>query len=140
MALTLRLFGAAASRAALYQSPAVSQLPYYDWNQSRNMATLKEVKARIKSVKSIQKITKSMKLVATTRLKKAEEAFEKNKPSLLRMDEFLMEMKADAVETPKTEEEGHKDNRLVVCLTTERGLCGSVNRFLLKNEMVIFKI
>jgi len=128
MALTLRLFGAA-GRLAFSQTAAVSQVPYYDWNSNtRNMATLKEVKARIKSVKSIQKITKSMKLVATTRLKKAEEAFQKNKPSLLRLDEFLLEMKADAGETSKTEvEEGHKGTHLVVALTTERGLCGSVN-------------
>jgi len=68
-----------------------------------------------------------MKLVATTRLKKAEESFEKNKPSLVRMDEFLEEMKADASSAPVTEEEGAKKNNLLVCLTTERGLCGSVN-------------
>jgi F-type H+-transporting ATPase subunit gamma len=97
--------------------------------QCRNMATLKEVKNRIKSVTSIQKITKSMKLVATTRLKKAEEMFDANKPSLLRLNDFLMEMNADAFEgeeapapevTPET-------NQLVICMTTERGLCGSVN-------------
>ena len=128
MALTLRLFGGA-GRLALAQTAAVYQTPYNEWSNSRNMATLKEVKARIKSVTSIQKITKSMKLVATTRLKKAEEAFEKNKPSLLRMDEFLTEMKADAVETPATEDEGVNKSNLVVCLTTERGLCGSVNRY-----------
>jgi len=126
MALTLRLFGAA-GRLALGQSAAVSQVPYYDYNYSRNMATLKEVKARIKSITSIQKITKSMKLVATTRLKKAQEAFEKNKPSLLRLDEFVVEMKADAGAPLAVEEEGQKGKHLVICLTTERGLCGSVN-------------
>jgi len=132
MSLALRLFGGAGRLALAAQTAAVYQTPYYDWNNSRNMATLKEVKARIKSVTSIQKITKSMKLVATTRLKKAQEAFERNKPSLLRMDEFLAEMKADAAAAPVTEEEGAKKSNLVVCLTTERGLCGSVNSTITK--------
>jgi F-type H+-transporting ATPase subunit gamma len=120
MALSLRLFPTAL-QMAMRPYPMAS----YDFNQQRNMATLKEVKARIRSIKSIQKITKSMKLVATTRLKKAELAFEKNKPSLLRLDEFLMEMKSDAV---VTEQEQPGKRHLIVCMTTERGLCGSVNR------------
>ena len=97
--------------------------------QSRDMATLKEVKNRIKSVTSIQKITKSMKLVATTRLKKAEEMFAANKPSLLRLDDFLMEMKGDAADGAEDVPAPTGDKKVVLCLTTERGLCGSVNRF-----------
>jgi F-type H+-transporting ATPase subunit gamma len=115
------------ARLAMQPMPMLASqnsLGLYDFNQRRNMATLKEVKARIRSVKSIQKITKSMKLVATTRLKKAEEAFDKNKPSLLRLDEFLLDMKSDAGAEEAAQSKG---NHLVVCLTTERGLCGSVN-------------
>jgi len=121
----MRLFPTAV-RLAMQPMPltAPNTFGLYDVNQRRNMATLKEVKARIRSVKSIQKITKSMKLVATTRLKKAEEAFEKNKPSFLRLDEFLMEFKSDA---GAAEAQGKPTNQLVVCVTTERGLCGSVN-------------
>ena len=126
---TARLSGSFAYRyAAISSNPSALsgwQLPL-DGNQTRNMATLKEVKARIRSVTSIQKITKSMKLVATTRLKKAEEAFAKNKPSFVRLDDFLMEMKSDANFSSEAKPEDH---HLVVCLTTERGLCGSVNRF-----------
>jgi ATP synthase F1 gamma subunit len=102
------------------------------------MANLKEVKARIRSVTSIQKITKSMKLVATTRLKKAEEAFAQNKPSFLHMDNFLTEMKEDSGFEMSEDPEGH---HYVICLTTERGLCGSVNRFVgffLWEEFIIF--
>jgi len=122
---TARLSSSFGYRFALSNPSAfVGLQANFDGNQTRNMATLKEVKARIRSVKSIQKITKSMKLVATTRLKKAEEAFEKNKPSFLRIDDFLMEMKADAGFSFAEKPEGH---RLIVCLTTERGLCGSVN-------------
>merc|ERR1719329_996909 len=67
-----------------------------------------------------------MKLVATTRLKKAEEMFALNKPSLLRLDDYIMEMKGDAAdgEEAATPTGGSK---LVMCLSTERGLCGSVN-------------
>eukprot|EP00009_Paramoeba_aestuarina_P006322 CAMPEP_0201518100 /NCGR_PEP_ID=MMETSP0161_2-20130828/9012_1 /ASSEMBLY_ACC=CAM_ASM_000251 /TAXON_ID=180227 /ORGANISM="Neoparamoeba aestuarina, Strain SoJaBio B1-5/56/2" /LENGTH=330 /DNA_ID=CAMNT_0047915767 /DNA_START=62 /DNA_END=1054 /DNA_ORIENTATION=+ len=123
--------GLAANRSALVGSSAypmayASPLMMNQY-QSRDMATLKEVKNRIKSITSIQKITKSMKLVATTRLKKAEEMFEANKPSLLRMDDFLMEMKGDAVDGEEEAAAATGGKKLVMCLTTERGLCGSVN-------------
>jgi len=99
-----------------------------DGQQARNMATLKEMKNRIRSVKSIQKITKSMKVVASTRLKKANEGMLKNKPSLLRMEEFFTEYQKDSV--PK--EKKPVKNYLVVCVTTERGLCGGVNSSVVK--------
>jgi len=125
--LTWRAYGAAARMT--FGQPMTAHFlnnPYfYDMDQSRNMASLKEVKKRIKSVKAIQKITKSMKLVATTRLKKAEEGFEKNEPSYLRLQDFLIPFQSEGA---RIDDEAVKSGReIILCLTTERGLCGSVN-------------
>mmetsp|Transcript_9981 Transcript_9981/g.28074 ORF Transcript_9981/g.28074 Transcript_9981/m.28074 type:complete len:318 (+) Transcript_9981:102-1055(+) len=116
-------------RAAMLRYGAVGARPVlqmdlaqYD-QQTRGMATLKELKLRIKSVSSIQKITKSMKLVATTRLKKAEDAFEKNKVSLNTLDHHLDLIRKDS----DADTSAASGKELVACLTSERGLCGSVN-------------
>tara|TARA_R110002050_G_scaffold56360_1_gene126675 strand:+ start:900 stop:1649 length:750 start_codon:yes stop_codon:yes gene_type:complete len=99
-----------------------------NYEQTRNMATLKEVKARIRSITSIQKITKSMKLVATTRLKKAEDAFKANKPSLEQLEKFVEDCKEGTEPLDKAAaKEKRSGKTLISCLATERGLCGSVN-------------
>merc|ERR1711975_100926 len=87
-----------------------------------------EVKARIRSITSIQKITKSMKLVATTRLKKAEDAFKANKPSLEQLEKFVEDCKEGTEPLDKAAaKEKRSGKTLISCLATERGLCGSVN-------------
>jgi len=95
------------------------------YNQKAGMATLKAVKNRLKGVQSIQKITNSMKMVATSRMKSVKrerdrvEQYNKSVVSLI-----------NAAAAP-TKEEVNKDDkiksRLIVAVTTDKGLCGSVN-------------
>lgn len=92
------------------------------------MATLRDLRKRIKSVKNTEKITKAMKMVAASKLRKAQEAIIQARPYAMRMDEVLQDIvdKADvdahpllALRVPK--------RVLVVVLSSNRGLCGGFN-------------
>ena len=96
------------------------------------MATLRETKNRIKSVKSTEKITKAMKMVAASKLKRAQEAVIKPRPFSKKLLNVIMDL-AERVE--QTSFEPHpllldrptKKNVMVLALTSDRGLCGSFN-------------
>lgn len=95
------------------------------------MASLKDLKNRIASVKATQKITKAMKMVAAAKLRRAQSAAEQARPYSAKMAKVLgglakaMEGREDA---PQLLAGNGKDqtHMLVVC-TAERGLCGGFN-------------
>jgi len=95
------------------------------------MATLKELKTRIASVKSTQKITSAMKMVAASRLKRAQEAAEAARPYAERMERMM----ASILDNPGALEgagallsgTGSDDTHLIVVVTSDRGLCGGFN-------------
>jgi F-type H+-transporting ATPase subunit gamma len=95
------------------------------------MATLKELKTRISSVKSTQKITSAMKMVAASRLKRAQEAAEAARPYAERMERMM----ASILDNPGALEgagallggTGSDDTHLIVVVTSDRGLCGGFN-------------
>eukprot|EP00002_Diphylleia_rotans_P039888 TRINITY_DN936_c0_g1_i1.p1 TRINITY_DN936_c0_g1~~TRINITY_DN936_c0_g1_i1.p1 ORF type:complete len:307 (+),score=78.43 TRINITY_DN936_c0_g1_i1:51-971(+) len=87
---------------------------------TREMATLKEVKNRIRSVKNIQKITKSMKMVAAAKLRGVQSSMELSRPLYNGVAELFQAPKDD-----KSDADAKKQT--VVALTSDRGLCGSVN-------------
>ena len=95
------------------------------------MASLKELKNRIKSVKNTQKITKAMQMVAAAKLRKAQEAAEKSKPYSDRINNVIsnlagsMEAGADAPELLVGN--GRSDTVLLLVATADRGLCGGFN-------------
>ena len=95
------------------------------------MANLKELKTRISSVKSTQKITSAMKMVAASRLKRAQEAAEAARPYAERMERMVHSMleNQQLVEGgPKLLAGNNSDaNYLFVLLTSDRGLCGGFN-------------
>lgn len=121
--------------------------------QNRNMATLKQISMRLKSVTNIQKITQSMKMVSAAKYARAERelrqarpygdgvkvnpsgTFEKCVRSTSRVESFLVILfhlflclqaffeKSGATELPSTEGE----NKLIVAITSDRGLCGAVH-------------
>ncbi|GCE99690.1 atp3 gamma subunit of the F1 sector of mitochondrial F1F0 ATP synthase [Zygosaccharomyces mellis] len=98
--------------------------------QARNYATLKEVETRLKSIKNIEKITKTMKIVASTRLSRAERA----KVTAKKFDEADSAFYSNA-ETKKVEEAetSAKDKgELVVAVSSDKGLCGSIHSALAK--------
>jgi F-type H+-transporting ATPase subunit gamma len=93
------------------------------------MATLRDLRKRLKAVKNTQKITKAMKMVAASKLKKAQDAILAARPYALRMQEVLQHIIAHAEDLnahPLLAAREPKRIELVV-LTSDRGLCGSFN-------------
>lgn len=100
------------------------------------MANLKDLKNRITSVASTQKITKAMKMVAASKLRRAQEAAEAARPYAERMENVLSGL-ADSVKgvagAPKLlVGTGADKTHLVIVATSERGLCGGFNTSIVK--------
>ncbi len=95
------------------------------------MASLKELKNRIASVKSTQKITKAKQMVAAAKLRRAQEATEAAKPYAQRMANVVANLTASMGEGssgPKLlSGTGSEDTHLLIVMTAERGLCGGFN-------------
>ncbi len=95
------------------------------------MPSLKELRNRISSVKSTQKITQAMKMVAASKLRRAQEQAEASRPYAERMERMiatLAESVADSPNAPAMLAGTGKDNvHLVIVATADRGLCGAFN-------------
>ncbi len=95
------------------------------------MPSLDDLKKRIKSVKSTQKITKAMKMVAAAKLRKAQESAEKGRPYSQKMQNIILNLTKsinDIQNAPKLLVGTGKDQTyLCVVLTADRGLCGGFN-------------
>ena len=97
------------------------------------MATLKEIKTRIGAVKSTQKITKAMKMVAAARLRKAQDRIISTRPYANKMKELLSYLIFVAEEAiHPLMEDREIQNYLIVVISSDRGLCGAFNTNLLK--------
>ncbi len=100
------------------------------------MASLKELKGRISSVKSTQKITKAKQMVAAAKLKRAQEAAEASRPYATRLAAVIANLTAAASGGeggPKLlAGTGREDVHLLLVLTAERGLCGGFNSYTVK--------
>ena len=95
------------------------------------MASLKDLRNRIASVKATQKITKAMQMVAAAKLRKAQEAAEAARPYASRMGGVLANLSA-AMEgreggSALMAGTGRQDMHLLIVCTAERGLCGGFN-------------
>jgi len=95
------------------------------------MANLKELKTRISSVKSTQKITSAMKMVAASRLKRAQEAAEAARPYAERMEQMIASILENTGSTEGASKllagTGAEETHLIVVVTSDRGLCGGFN-------------
>ena len=97
------------------------------------MSNLKALKARIKSVKSTQKMTKAMKMVAASKLRKAKRNVELSRPYAEKIDELISDLAANINFRDHHENfellAGRKEekNYLLVVLSSDRGLCGGLN-------------
>lgn len=95
------------------------------------MATLKDLRNRIASVKSTQKITSAMKMVAAAKLRKAQLAAEAARPFSTRMERMVATLAASVGEGGGTSDllsgSGGDDNQLMVVVSSDRGLCGGFN-------------
>ncbi|KAI8100110.1 ATP synthase F1, gamma subunit [Halteromyces radiatus] len=86
--------------------------------QARNMATLKEVQLRLKSVQNIEKITGSMKMIASTKVNKAQRAMEGARAFGNASSSLYTNAETKPVEEGKT---------LFVATSSDRGLCGGIH-------------
>jgi F-type H+-transporting ATPase subunit gamma len=100
------------------------------------MATMREIRTRIRTVKNIEKITRAMKLVAAARLKRAQDRVVAARPYAEKMEQMMRQLSAAGaeVEHPLLESREEK-NIAVLVITSDRGLCGSYNTNLLRLAM-----
>jgi F-type H+-transporting ATPase subunit gamma len=95
------------------------------------MPSLDDLRKRIVSVKSTQKITKAMKMVAAAKLRKAQESAEKGRPYSEKMQNIILNLTesiSDPQNAPKLLIGTGKDQiHLCVIMTSDRGLCGGFN-------------
>jgi F-type H+-transporting ATPase subunit gamma len=107
------------------------------------MATLDDLKKRIASVKSTQKITKAMKMVAAAKLRRAQENAEKGRPYSEKMNNIILNLSSgvsDKENAPKLlSGTGEEKVHLCIVLTSDRGLCGGFNTNIIKKAKVYFK-
>ena len=98
------------------------------------MPTLREVKNRIRSVKSTRRITRAMEMVAAAKLRRAQQIVEQSKPYSAKLDEMLANLASAStgeITHPYFEEREVKRKTLML-VTADRGLCGSFNSNLLR--------
>ena len=106
------------------------------------MASLDDLKKRIASVKSTQKITKAMKMVAAAKLKRAQDSAEKGRPYSEKMNNIILNLSegiSDKENAPKLLSGTGKDQvHLCVVMTSDRGLCGGFNSNIIKKAKSYF--
>jgi len=107
------------------------------------MPSLDDLKKRIKSVKSTQKITKAMKMVAAAKLRKAQESAEKGRPYSKKMQNIILNL-TNSINDPQNAPKllvgnGNDKTYLCVVLTADRGLCGGFNSNICKLAKTNFK-
>ncbi len=95
------------------------------------MPSLKTLRNRINSVKSTQKITSAMKMVAAAKLRRAQAQAEASRPYALRMAEMMQALAASAASNPNAPAlltgTGREQVHLLVAVTADRGLAGAFN-------------
>ena len=106
------------------------------------MPSLDDLRKRIASVKSTQKITKAMKMVAAAKLRKAQEMAEKGRPYSEKMDLIIQNL-SKAINDPSNAPKllvgtGEQKTHLCVVLTSDRGLCGGFNSNIIKKAKLFF--
>ena len=107
------------------------------------MPSLDDLKKRIKSVKSTQKITKAMKMVAAAKLRKAQESAEKGRPYSNKMQNIILNL-TKSINNPENAPKllvgtGNDQIYLCVVMTADRGLCGGFNSNICKLAKNHFK-
>ena len=106
------------------------------------MASLDDLKKRIASVKSTQKITKAMKMVAAAKLRRAQESAEKGRPYSEKMNNIILNLSSgisDKENAPKLlSGSGNDKVHLCVVMTSDRGLCGGFNSNIIKKAKSYF--
>jgi len=107
------------------------------------MPSLRDYRDRIKSVKSTRKITSAMKMVAASKLRRAQEQAEKSQPYASAMGGMLSRLAANVTissATPKLLAGSGEDNKyLLIVITADRGLCGGFNSNIVRDTRIKIK-
>ena len=107
------------------------------------MASLDDLKKRISSVKSTQKITKAMKMVAAAKLRRAQDNAEKGRPYSKKMNNIILNLSnsiSDKENAPKLlKGTGEDKTHLCIVMTSDRGLCGGFNSNIIKKAKSFFQ-
>ena len=106
------------------------------------MASLKEVRTRIASVKSTQQITSAMKMVAASKLRKAQNAIIQMRPYAAKMQELLRDLSSSlegADENSIFSEQRIPTTVLLIPITSNRGLCGAFNANIIKATNILIE-
>tara|TARA_X000000368_G_scaffold5526_1_gene4277 strand:+ start:652 stop:1506 length:855 start_codon:yes stop_codon:yes gene_type:complete len=96
------------------------------------MANLKEIRNRISSVSSTMQITSAMKMVSAAKLKKAQDAITAMRPYSDKLTQMLVDLSSSVDFENEFLQARKVENVLVVCITSNRGLCGAFNSNVIK--------
>ena len=98
------------------------------------MANLKDIRNQIKSVKSIQKVTKAMKMVAAAKMRRAQENMEQARPYTAKLSNMLNSLipEIDRSILPELESRAEINHKLFVIVTADRGMAGAFNSNVIK--------
>ncbi|KAF5400460.1 hypothetical protein PHET_05644 [Paragonimus heterotremus] len=114
------------SFSVVFRRPRFSQ-------QVHGMATLKDIAVRLRSVKNIQKITASMKMVSTSKFSRAERELRTARPYGIGAKAFYESIDMSSPDIQP------KPNTLLVAITSDRGLCGAANSSIVKTIRNLIK-
>jgi len=107
------------------------------------MPSLDDLKKRISSVKSTQKITKAMKMVAAAKLRRAQESAEKGRPFSEKMNNIILNLSGSINDKENASKflvgTGKNDVHLCVVITADRGLCGGFNTNICRKAKTYFE-
>ena len=104
------------------------------------MANLKEIRNRIVSVSSTMQITSAMKMVSAAKLKRAQDAITQMRPYAEKLQDILANLSA-SLDTSENEyaQEREVKNVLLIPVTSNRGLCGGFNNYIIKKALELSK-
>ena len=106
------------------------------------MASLRDIKLRIRSVKSTQKITKAMEMIAASKMKRAQNQALKGRPYLSKLSDILTDLvylSDPKLKHPLLEKRPHPKNVGYLFITANRGLCGGFNSNIIRKMFEILK-
>jgi len=96
------------------------------------MPSLKEIRTRIASVESTQKITSAMKLVSAAKLRRAQNAIHNLRPYSNKLNEILQNLSLDISDDNPLFANRNPENVVLIAITSNRGLCGAFNSNVIK--------
>lgn len=105
------------------------------------MARTREIKHRIKSIDSTKQITRAMEMVATSKIKRAEERINAARPYAAKMIEIMQGLarRAGAIQHPLLEVREPEKRIAILALTSDRGLCGAFNTNIIRKVENLYK-